>query len=89
MTSFERRSSIEEMKGGFESLFKCFNDAAVATKKKRKATEEPEGKERIVRSVRPASRGGGQVAREGMDIDYDSEATIPIPAYDDLKSDDE
>ena len=69
-------------------MFKCFNDAAVTTKKKRKATEESEDKKRIVRSVRP-SLGGGQVAREGMDIDYDSEATIPIMAYVRLKSDDE
>lgn len=68
------------MKGGFESLFKCFNDAAVATKKKRKATEESEDKNKIARLT--AARGGGQVAREGMDIDYDSEATIPIMADD-------
>ena len=52
-TSFERRSNIEEMKGGFESLFKALNDA-VATNKKRKATEEPED--------RPVARGGGQGA---------------------------
>ena len=58
------------MKGGFESLFKALNDA-VATNKKRKATEEPE--------ARPVPRGGGHFARrEDMDIDYDSEETSPI-----------
>ena len=58
------------MKGGFESLFKALHDA-VATNKKRKATQEPE--------ARPVPRGGGQVARrEDMDIDYDSEETSPI-----------
>ena len=51
------------MKGGFESSFKALHDA-VATNKKRKATEEPE--------ARPVPCGFGQVARrEDMDIDYD------------------
>ena len=38
---------------------------------------------RVVRAVRPVARGGGQVARAldeqgDMDIDYDSEETIPL-----------
>ena len=66
------------MTGGFESLLKALNDA-LATNKKRKATEEPE--------ARPVPRGGGHFARrEDMDIDYDSEETSPIRP---VKGDDE
>lgn len=83
--SFERRSSIEEMKGGFESLFKCFDDTE--TKKKRKATEDAQDRKKTSRAVRPVVRALDE--QEGMDIDYDSEATIPIRADYGLKSDDE